>query len=193
MRVSSCRQDDDGFTLVELLVVIVLVGIIGGTVVTSVVRSLDVTQRATSRVEALTDMQRAMERMSRNIRVAEPQGSSPLVLTAATGSSIAFTVFDPVTRREIVYTQTGDRVVQLTRTFASHTATTAPAGATTTVIDGLDQGLTPVFGYFKDDGSALAATDGPADIVRVQIRLRRQTADDLVELSSSTFLRNTLD
>ncbi|CAN5342810.1 hypothetical protein BH23ACT9_BH23ACT9_19450 [soil metagenome] len=186
-------RSDAGFTLVELLVVIVLTGVIGATMVTSVVRSLDVTNRATSRVEALTDMQRALQRMSRNIRAAEPVSPSRSALATATPTSLSFNVYDPVTRREITYTHTGDALTQSVRTFATHTATTPGAAVVTPVIGDLDQGAVPVFNYFTATGAPWTAGDPVAAIARVQIRLLRATADDVVEISSGTFLRNTLE
>jgi prepilin-type N-terminal cleavage/methylation domain-containing protein len=188
---SRIRSSDAGFTLVELLVVITLTSVIGATMVTSVVRSLDVTARATSRVEALTDLQRALERMSRNIRVAEPAGNAP-VIAAATPTTLRFSVYDPTTRREFTYTHTGDAVTQSVRTFATHTATTATGPVVTPVIGDLDQGAIPVFTYSRADGSAWT-TGSTREIARVQLRLLRQTDDDVVEISSGVFLRNTLD
>lgn len=64
--------DDRGFTLVELMVAILILGIVGGVVVTSVVKALQVTTQANQRTTALTDIERGIERVSRQIRVADP-------------------------------------------------------------------------------------------------------------------------
>ena len=61
-----------GFTLVELIVVLGLMAIIGAIIATSVSRGLQADTQARSRIEALEDMQVAMERMSREIRAANP-------------------------------------------------------------------------------------------------------------------------
>lgn len=71
MRAQQARSSD-GVTLVELLVVLVLLAVIGSLIGTSVTRGLRADAQARSRIEALEDMQLAMERMSREIRAADP-------------------------------------------------------------------------------------------------------------------------
>lgn len=71
------QSDDEGFTLVEVLVAILLLGIIGGFVLTSVVQALQVTSETSERTDALTDVQRGLERVSRQIRTADPLEIDP--------------------------------------------------------------------------------------------------------------------
>lgn len=61
-----------GFTLVELLVVIVILGVIGGMVTSTVIASLNATRRAEARMTALSDLQRGVERVGRELRAADP-------------------------------------------------------------------------------------------------------------------------
>lgn len=63
---------EQGFTLIELMVVIAILSVIGGVVVASVVRALEVTTQANERTNALTDIERGLERVTRQIRVADP-------------------------------------------------------------------------------------------------------------------------
>lgn len=66
------RQDETGFSLVELLTVLVLVGVIGGVVVSTLVAGLGASRRTEERAHALNDLQLGLERMTRELRVATP-------------------------------------------------------------------------------------------------------------------------
>lgn len=66
-----------GFSLIELLVVLVLLGIVGSVVVGGLARGLRADNEAQARIEAFEDMQIALERISRDVRAA----STPLVDT----------------------------------------------------------------------------------------------------------------
>ena len=73
MSISLARDPrDGGFTLVELLVVLTLLGVVGAIVGTSMTRGLRADAQARNRIEAFEDMQVAIERMSREIRAADP-------------------------------------------------------------------------------------------------------------------------
>ena len=61
---------EGGFTLVELLVVLVILGIIGAGVVTSVVVGLRSASTTTARVDAQQELEVAMQRVTRDLRVA---------------------------------------------------------------------------------------------------------------------------
>ena len=65
-------RDERGFTLVELLVVLVLIGVVGGVVTSSVISGLLATDRADARISALSDLQRGIERVGRELRAADP-------------------------------------------------------------------------------------------------------------------------
>lgn len=69
---SRLGSEEDGFTLVELLVVMLMIGVVGGIVVTGVTRGMRTTTETQNRVEALTATQTAIERASREMRAADP-------------------------------------------------------------------------------------------------------------------------
>jgi type II secretory pathway pseudopilin PulG len=64
-------SDEAGVTLVELLVVVLLLGVVGGTVTASVITSFQASRRGEARVMALNDLQRGIERVGRELRAAE--------------------------------------------------------------------------------------------------------------------------
>lgn len=67
---SSARNSEQGMTLVELLVVLILLGIIGAGVVTSVVVGLRSAATTTERIEAQQELEVALQRVTRDFRVA---------------------------------------------------------------------------------------------------------------------------
>jgi prepilin-type N-terminal cleavage/methylation domain-containing protein len=64
--------EDAGYSLVELLVVMLMLSIIGGFVTTSVVTGIRTTRATEARTYALTDIQRGLERVGRELRAANP-------------------------------------------------------------------------------------------------------------------------
>ena len=60
-----------GSTMVELMVVLVLMGVIGSIVTGAVVSSLTTSRQADSRMSAMSDLQRGIERVGRELRVAD--------------------------------------------------------------------------------------------------------------------------
>lgn len=72
-RLRAARDDQQGFTLVELLVVIVMVGIVGGFITTSLVTAMRASGQTEARTYALTDLQRGLQRVGRELRVGELQ------------------------------------------------------------------------------------------------------------------------
>jgi prepilin-type N-terminal cleavage/methylation domain-containing protein len=69
---------DAGFTLVELLITMVILGIVGAMTVTIVTNTLQTTRAAQERSITITQAQTALERLARDIRTADP-----LVVAAA--------------------------------------------------------------------------------------------------------------
>ena len=69
---STRRDREGGFTLVELLVVIVIFGVVGGFVTATIVSALQTSRRAEARIHALNDLQRGIERVGRELRAASP-------------------------------------------------------------------------------------------------------------------------
>jgi type II secretory pathway pseudopilin PulG len=71
------RDAEGGWTLVELLVVLLLVGVVGGVVTSSSIAAMRATRQSQERTYALTDIQRGLERVGRELRAAAPLELDP--------------------------------------------------------------------------------------------------------------------
>lgn len=65
-------QDQRGFSLVELLVVIVLLGAVGAVVTASIVSGTQSLTKGHARIDALNDLQKGLDRIGRELRAADP-------------------------------------------------------------------------------------------------------------------------
>lgn len=184
-------DDETGFTLVELLVVMALMLIVGGVVLNGIVSGLSAAERGRQRVIALTDLERAAERMARDLRFADP-------VDAASGTSVTVNVLrddaGSQVRHRVTYTVAGDAITEMRAIYDPPSA--AVAGSTTTreVIADLDAGTT-VFAFFKADGQPwTSGTDAPGELAEIQLDLRRELPQqDPIEVETSVFVRNVDD
>jgi len=177
---------DDGFTLVELLVVTILLGIVGGVSLSAVIVATKVERHNDSVVMQRAAAQTALQRMGRDFVTADP-------LVAAAAADVTMRVYRG-TRCELHrwYVDTSQQLVLMTSAYAASTTCTnasgTPGTATSTVVArGVDSG-TAVFTYYRWDrttgtqvsvSSPVSATD-VSRVDRVQISL------GLTTLSGST-------
>lgn len=68
--ITTLHRDEHGITLVELLVVLVILGIVGVMVFSGIVSSLRTTTRAQDRIDAMTELEKSVERIGRELRAA---------------------------------------------------------------------------------------------------------------------------
>lgn len=66
------EREDDGFTLIELLIVVVLLSVVGGIVTAGLMGAMESTRQTQDRTEAMAELQRGAERVSRELRAACP-------------------------------------------------------------------------------------------------------------------------
>lgn len=71
------RSREEGLTLIELLVVMVILGIVGTVATTGMINGMRTTDRVDRRVEALTELQRNAERITRELRGGITSYSTP--------------------------------------------------------------------------------------------------------------------
>lgn len=187
LRVRACgERGQQGFSLVELLVVIGLLAVVGGIVTTSVVAGLTASRRGQARVYALTDLETAGQRVAREARAAQP-------IIAADDGLLDLTVYRNDGRFRFRYELVGDELRE-TRTWFETATTTVPAWTygPRPLISDLDQAGVPVFTYYRADGSSWSVGDPPSQIARTQIRFRRDLPEhEPIEVETSVYVRNS--
>lgn len=72
IRYRHSKHEDSGFTTIELLVAMIITTVIGGVVTSGIVASMQVTRRDTNRQTAVEREQQYVERISRDLRIADP-------------------------------------------------------------------------------------------------------------------------
>lgn len=99
-RLREAHADERGVTMIEVLVVIVLIGLVGSVVTSSLVQGMRVTAETQSRFHALADLQKSVDRMTRELRAA-----------------IAVDVMDANRTAVVVYRENFTRQVRFTYTY----------------------------------------------------------------------------
>lgn len=184
-------RDDAGFSLIELIVVMGIMLVVGAVVISGIVSGLRATARGQARVEALTDLERAAERMARDLRFADPvDGATPTqvivnVLRDDTGTQV---------RHRVTYAVAVGTITETRAIYDPPSAAAPTTTRTSTVIDGLDP-ATPVFVFSDADGQVwVPGTDPLDDLAEIQLDLRRELPDqDPIEVETSVFVRNVKD
>lgn len=141
---------DDGFTLVELLTTMAISSVVVAFVTGTVIHALGVQDRQVTQVAALNDTKLAFERVTRDVRRADP-----LRVTAV--DRIRLDVVDPGGgRRTLTYQRSGDAL----------TVTDDATGQARALVADLVPGP-PLFLYHLDDGTTVTG-DQPLDPRRVE-------------------------
>jgi prepilin-type N-terminal cleavage/methylation domain-containing protein len=193
MRPESSGSDDGqkGFSLVELLVAMAVMLIVGSVVVSGLVSGLRATERGQARVEALTDLGRASERLARDLRFADPvDAASPSQVIA----NVLHEVGGVLERHRVTLAVTAGTITETRAVYRPSTAATPTTTTTSTVIDGLDPGVA-VFAFAKADGQPwVSGTDPVDDLAEITLELTRQLPNqDPITVQTSVFVRNVED
>lgn len=199
------KRGEQGFTIIELLVVIVILGVVGGMVTTAVVTSLRAASATTSRVLALDELQTAMQRVSRDLRAAEL-----FIITDSTAvdREVTVVVFRNGEEQEVTYSvQNRDGVDVLVREDTGQTLITlvdnceVPDQASEDEEipespDSIASCAEPVFTYLNSDGTEIDCDADCANAYskarQVEIRFIRGINDrEPVIVESLVNVRNT--
>ena len=185
------REGEAGFTLVELLVVMALMLIVGSVVVNGIVSGLRAAERGRVRVEALTDLELAAERMARDLRFADPvDGASATQVIVNVLRDDAGTLV----RHRVTFDVAGGTITETRAVYDPPSSATATSMTVREVISDLDPATT-VFAFAKADGQPWApVTDELFDLAEIRLDLRRELPDqDPIEVETSVFVRNVRD
>jgi prepilin-type N-terminal cleavage/methylation domain-containing protein len=164
------ERDDEGYTLVELLVVIVLLGIIGSIVSVASIGGMRGTRQAQNRAYSSESIQAQIERMARDIRVADP-------IQAASGTSLTVDDYRSNTCVRRTWSVSSGSLVETSITYPVWTSCTAyPSGVTPTstvtrtLLTSLNTSSTSLFTYVDSTGSTLASpTPSKISVVRISV------------------------
>lgn len=199
------RRDDAGFSLIELLVVLLLLSVVGTIVMVTLnsgFRSTTLIQRET---DASAELQRTVERISREVRVADPfEAADP------TQNRAQLRVFRDGVCHRYFFRQEGTELVQYVQspllpappppgspTVDNVCTTSAPASLSssglprTVLLRDLTAGTT-VFRYYDRNGTQLVFPGAqPRDVAQVEITLRRSGGSGTpVTVATRVDLRN---
>ena len=177
------REDESGISLVEMLVTISLLVVVSVPFTRAMVLGMQTQRRQVSTIHATTEIQIAMEQVTRDLR-----GANPL-LAPLDPSAVRFTVYRTGGLRPAAY------VVQ-TVGGTSNLVLQETVGPTTTDrlvlkdLQPLPAGQV-MFTYLDASGAVMAPSDPPEDVARIVIRLRAAVMEQPdATLVDSVALRN---
>jgi prepilin-type N-terminal cleavage/methylation domain-containing protein len=182
----------DGFSLVELLVVMAVFGIVAAIATGSVVQSLRVHREQSERVEQLNRTRVALERVTREIRGANP------VLTAE--ANLLELRTQRANQWRTITIRVATRAGEAARLEIRDWADDAPEPPFTALVRNLDSSQ-PVFRYFDnienlnaDPPVPLSGSFEPGDARVVEVQLRPLIASGPpMEFRDNTGIRNLRD
>lgn len=188
----SRAAHQDGYSLIELLVAMVLVGVVAAAVYASFMSGVEASSSRDSQARAQNDARMAMEEFTRDVRQAvSPDGLVAPVAAAPTSTSVELwvdnnrsitaTTASPVRVR---YRLSGTNLVRQVYSGAAWSAEEILAQA-------VANGSTPLFTAVDVDG---AATSIPGAVATISLRLilgdRSGRAGTTTELMADATLRN---
>jgi prepilin-type N-terminal cleavage/methylation domain-containing protein len=175
----SAHRSDEGFTLVELLVVVLLLGVVGSIVTAGLVTGMQSTRSSQARIEAMAELQRGAERITRELRAACP------VTSMGPDQVVAAVVRDGQTRYHEFYRDDEDRLRHAVRDTPDATAT---GGGT--LLRSLGTYDTDELFTFRDSDGDPATTTGRVRVVEITLRRDLPEQAGPVEVVTTTSLRN---
>ena len=140
----AALRRESGATLVELLVVMVIFAAVGGVVLTSTVNALQNAAATNARIDALQELELAMQRVTRDLRAADPLELVDGEYDTALGASILRDDARSSVRFRLI--DAGD-VQQMVREDTSQT-----------LVTNIDNGGAPVFEYLDRFGQQITCT-----------------------------------
>ena len=186
---------DAGFTLVELLVVVILLGIVSAIVSTGVITAMKATRTQSDETMTLNSAKTAIERITREIRGAN-------AFTDCEPRTMSFTYSHDGLRTAITFTVTAVNATS-SNIVETKAVTTLATGTTTTqtlqVLGGLAIGQSDAVFTYSDAGGTLLTPQstspesynpGAVKSVGVKVLMRRIGSHPSVQLYQLVSIRN---
>lgn len=177
---------DDGVSLIELMIVIILLAIISGIVSTAMIGAMRGTRQHQNRSYAVSSLQTQLERVARDIRVADP-------VRAASATSVTFDLYKGATCVRRTWSVVNGALTVASTTYAAwsscaaYPATATPtSSSTTTAIAALGNGATPVFTFADGIGAPLPSTPTLSSIGSIAVTLVQSVPEGRVGPTFST-------
>jgi len=165
-------EPDAGFTLVELLVTMFVLGILGTMVLSISISALKTSRTTSNRVVGTSQAQAATERISKDLRAADP-------LVAADANDVSAKVYVAGHCEVHRWYLSAGKLLQVTQKYGASTSCTTATGATTTstpqtLVDKVANGAgTPVFTFARWDTTsnppALLTMTAPVSAANVSL------------------------
>jgi prepilin-type N-terminal cleavage/methylation domain-containing protein len=185
-------QQEDGVSLIEVLVGVVIMAVAMSIASTAAVHAMRVQRRQIGEVDAMNRARVTMERLTREVRAA-----NPLLAASADGTSLSVQVTRPVAgfnRKITTYTLVGT-TLQMSGQLINTTTSATQTLPTTTVLTGLQ--LNPgekLFSYVLTDGNPPTPTSDLRMYHSVTITLRlampQVSSTSTVRLTDTVTFRN---
>jgi len=214
--VVSAPRADDGFTLTEVLITTLLMGIVTIILLTTMTSLTTLAARTEARSTTLSSTRTALERVSRDLRAANPVDPLPTgVATEKYDNSITFKVYCASgpgctsNLRAVTYAYDAT-TAQLTATTGGTTTVLQGPEGTSTLQIGLRRGAVlntasqPVFRYYGRNGAQIATSPSPLAgqppsyfrdctkqvEIHLIVRSEANKPDQTTDLSTTVTLRN---
>ena len=184
--VGETGQDDGGFTLIEILVVMMLIGVVAAVTASITSQGMTATRDTQKRVALSQDLQRETERIARDLRVAD-------TLRATSASSVVLDLYRGGRCVRRSYTVAGSQLTVGSVTFAAWPCpayptpgSAVPVSTETGVLLSSLSPAAPPFLTYTDAGSQPLITPVPALVRSVSVTLSTTKPGSAAPLTLST-------